>query len=165
VAWNTASGQIKATACSKSTGVEIYRNAYPSGTFSACFDSSCVDQNTGFVKYGTTTPPACVATTEVCDGKDNDCDGQTDEGNICAVPADVSKLVPSSQPAGTKIGDYMEGTGCRKLVYSTSAGWIESRVCPKNGKYEMYLLTSPGIANICIGSSCVGAAGGFVTFG
>jgi alpha-tubulin suppressor-like RCC1 family protein len=28
-------------------------------------------------------------TTEICDGKDNDCDGQTDEGNVCGVVLDL----------------------------------------------------------------------------
>lgn len=33
------------------------------------------------------TAPACVPAAEVCDQKDNDCDGATDEDNVCAPPA------------------------------------------------------------------------------
>lgn len=31
---------------------------------------------------------ACVPTTEVCNGKDDDCDNQTDEDNVCAPPTE-----------------------------------------------------------------------------
>ena len=36
--------------------------------------------------YGTITVagPRCLAGKEVCDGKDNDCDGKVDEGGVCA---------------------------------------------------------------------------------
>lgn len=46
-----------------------------------------------------TETPSCVSTTEVCDGKDNDCDGTNDEEAYCAA-------VPNSNPfcsAGTCI--------------------------------------------------------------
>ena len=38
-----------------------------------------------YVTQGNYTCP-CVPTTEVCDGKDNDCDGQIDEGGVCCTP-------------------------------------------------------------------------------
>ena len=32
--------------------------------------------------------PTCEPSVEVCDGEDNDCDGETDEGHVCCVPED-----------------------------------------------------------------------------
>lgn len=47
-----------------------------------------------------TPTPACVATTEVCDGKDNNCDGIIDEGNVCASAKNSNP--PTNNPTSTQ---------------------------------------------------------------
>ncbi len=43
-----------------------------------------VDNNcNGQIDEGDVCKPQCVPTTEVCDGIDNDCDGEIDEGDVC----------------------------------------------------------------------------------
>jgi len=264
VTWNTPAGQIKATACSKPAGVEVYRNAFPSGTtFRACFGTICIDQLTGFAKQGTT----CTPSTEICDSKDNNCNGQVDENNVCGTSGIVTSIAgltrsctangqtcsvksdalsgacrtlvfgtsngdiklfacdkgsgwvelyrqggpgitysaclasgcvtkdvgyvrfqplttstPTTEPTpaptpaalnvaglavtvspnAPKVGDINEGSGRR--VQFTANGWIEARICEKTDRYEMYLLSQPNGANVCVGSSCVGSASGFVSF-
>ncbi len=40
-----------------------------------------------YVRPPTNTPvPVCIPTAEICDQKDNDCDGTTDEGGVCNTP-------------------------------------------------------------------------------
>ncbi|RME19928.1 MAG: hypothetical protein D6800_13715, partial [Candidatus Zixiibacteriota bacterium] len=31
----------------------------------------------------------CIASSEICDGQDNDCDGQTDEDQVCGADPDA----------------------------------------------------------------------------
>jgi len=261
---------VQITACIKSTGIEIYRNAFPAGrAFNACFDGSCVNENTGFVLYSASTlppPPACVPTTEICDGKDNNCNGLIDENNVCAPPPanswtittltrsctannvacsvqsdtstgacrniifttssgniqiqgcdkgsgyveiysqaspsglafsaclangcvtkdagfvrfqpsgssppppppsggiNVATLTVTVMPGGTKTLDTMENSGCRRVTFTPSPGIVDARICPKTDHYEMYLLSSPNSASICVGTNCVGPAGGFKSF-
>ncbi len=270
VTWNTPSGQVRVQGCDKGDGwAELYKQAYPSGsTFTACFSNGCVTNSNGFARFQpTATPPpaACVPTTEVCDGRDNDCDGQSDEGGVCTAPPSTGwtigslsrscttssgctvvsdsvtgtcrtfrwstssgevrvqgcdkgngyvelykqnapsgldftaclangcvtrdvgfvryqptggstpPVVPptgvtlaslpfSSTPSGSKTGDFTEGT-CRRVQYTTSAGWAEAKACDKNGgRYEMYFTSGSNQVSICVNSNCVSANNGFVSF-
>jgi len=43
---------------------------------------------------------AGTPTTEICDGKDNDCDGQTDEGNVCGSASTFAKTIGGSSDDG-----------------------------------------------------------------
>ena len=43
-----------------------------------CDDSACAND--------ASCKPACTPTTEICDGKDNDCDGKIDEDGVCCTP-------------------------------------------------------------------------------
>jgi hypothetical protein len=275
VEFSTLWGPIRMSACLKQAGIEIYRNSYPSGYgFSACFDTSCVDDLTGFARLFISTQETCAPAEETCDGKDNDCDGFIDENGICATvpvnpgvgelaglstsctvsgqpvlpkedtntgscraltystpagdlkvlgcrkfdgtvelycqnspagvdfsvcldagcvsdsqgfakfsptggaavantagtPAgssslalDVAGLPLSVTPAGTKTSDTLEPSGCRRVIYDTSLGRLDARICPKTDHYETYLLASPG-ATLCSGDNCVGPSSGFCSF-
>lgn len=239
ISFSTSSGAINILACAKSTGIEMYRNSYPTDVkFSACLGSSCVNEITGFTIVSTTTqttsttqtllistlPISCNVNGQSCSTKTDTTSGSCrtilssssagdikvqgcDKGNgwvelylqqapsstnykLCFANGCITNLVgfvkfqPSSStqttqtpkiinvsslsvsvsPSGTKVGDYIEGTGCRKVQFSSSAGWLEARICPKTDKYEMYFLSGTQYASICVGSSCVSASKGFVSF-
>lgn len=54
----------------------------PCGTDEVCLDGSCLPQKSGLVRF-CRDPSRCVVTgTEVCDGVDNDCNGQVDDLNV-----------------------------------------------------------------------------------
>ena len=58
----------------------------------------------------TTTGPQCVPQTEICDGLDNDCDGQVDEGNVCAVCGDGLIQVQAGEECDDN--NTSNGDGC-----------------------------------------------------
>jgi hypothetical protein len=144
IVFGSSSGDAKIQGCDKGNGyVELYKQQAPSTSFSACLANGCLNQNTGYVKFllGTTSSPTQPTT-----------DG-------------VNGLPVTASPSGTKTGDYAEGTSCRKVQFTTSAGFVESRICNKGGNtYEMYLLSTANDANVCVGTNCVGKAGGFKSF-
>jgi hypothetical protein len=94
----------------------------------ACYNGPAVTLNKGECKAGTEICAAgvwgaCVGevkpTTEVCDGKDNDCDGQTDG----ALP----EVCTYTGPAGTNnVGECKAGSKtCSGGVYSACAGEVK----------------------------------------
>lgn len=279
VQWSTAGGSLRVQGCEKDGDhVELYRQAAPSGDFTACFANGCVTEDNGFARFIPELPdepPTCAPSTEVCDGSDNDCDGAVDEGGVCdgddppppdddpytgveslalscileeqacgliqdtsagvcrtvrwstshgeirifacekdvtfveiylqdsphghdfeaclgagcvhdgdgfirfepgttdggddpppPPPSDcdhVSCLEVYSSPSGTKLSDSTAG-GCRIVSYSTSQGFIESKICDKGATYEMYLRSAANGAQTCVGSACVGWNAGFASF-
>lgn len=82
-----------------STSGMIFHYTAPTtpGTYTFSGGQYCVGEGCGWLTYPSVqvTVVDCVPTTEVCDNKDNDCDGQIDEGvkNACgncgAVPTEV----------------------------------------------------------------------------
>lgn len=73
--------------------------------------------------------PACVPTTEVCDGKDNNCDGKIDEGDVCELDFLTQAPMAYAPPITTDVngdglqdacGRFAEGWGC---YLATGSGW------------------------------------------
>ena len=64
-----------------------YRDADGDGYGNPAVTTQAVQQPPGYVANGNDCDDNCSTCypggTEVCDGKDNDCDGQTDEGGVC----------------------------------------------------------------------------------
>ncbi len=75
--------------------------------------------------------PVCTPTTEVCDQKDNDCDGQVDENNVCVV------ITPTCTPT-TEICDQKDNN-CNGQI-------DENNICTTN--------PIPKISNLAL--SCTG---------
>lgn len=116
---------------------------------------------------GTTAPPPCSPTTETCDSKDNDCDGQIDENNVCSStpPPSNTNCFSNVQniPAtceGTISGDSMQGS-CRVINCNSGSNSMQIKACDKpDGSvpqyFEMYRQTFAGTPlKVCIGSSCI----------
>jgi hypothetical protein len=115
--WNTCFGQVLPTAeaCNNKdddcdgTVDAFSRSCYtgttgcsgsPGGTYTCQGECKAGTQvcNTG--AWGTCTGEV-KPTTESCDGDDNDCDGQTDEGCSC--------VTGTTQPCGSSVGECEEG--------------------------------------------------------
>lgn len=66
---------------------------------------------------------------------------------------------------GTKTQDLIEGSSCRFVEYSSEKGTSAARICKKGGdRYEVYYLTEPNGADICVEGYCVGSRTGFASF-
>ena len=100
---------------------------------------------------------AGTPTTEICYGKDNDCDGQTDEGNVCAPASTFAKTI---------------GGGGDDFAYSITqssdggyvvAGWTESFGA---GSEDIYVVKLDSSGNVVwtktIGGSLTDGAGSII---
>jgi hypothetical protein len=68
---------------------------------------------------------------EICDGKDNNCDGQTDEGGVCPLPEECSSATGTGTFAGFH---YLFCTGVKKTqpeakAYCTTYGHSLASIC------------------------------------
>lgn len=159
--YGTGLGDIKILSCLKENDyIEVYTQGAPENMeFSVCIDAGCVTKNQGFARVQVHKLPPI---------------GKQGDQTIAPVPAStltmttpltINTLIFTVKPKGTLVGDYMEGSSCRKVQYNTQFGWVEAKACAKDdGSYELYLLSAPNEGSVCIGSSCVGKEGGFVAF-
>jgi len=73
--------------CDPGKGLTWYRDADGDGYGNPAVTTQAVQQPPGYVANDDDCNDNCSTCypgrTEVCDGKDNDCDGQTDEGGVC----------------------------------------------------------------------------------
>lgn len=110
------------------------------------------------------TPPSCLPSNETCDSKDNDCDGQIDEGDVCisAPPSSCANKV-NGMPASCTGGTITQDTksGCRTLACTGGSNSIQVLACDKPSSsnaqhFEVYRQTFTGIPpKICLGETCV----------
>ncbi|HLC60753.1 MAG TPA: putative metal-binding motif-containing protein [Candidatus Nanoarchaeia archaeon] len=97
IQYESSQGKLKVQGCDKGGIIEMYRQIAPANAiFKVCLDQGCVNESYGFSKFslGSSSKKACVPLTEVCDGTDNNCDGQIDEGNVCEPTVPVCKPSP-----------------------------------------------------------------------
>ncbi len=73
--------------------------------------------------------PTCVPSAEVCDGKDNNCNGKIDDGDVCEIDYLVQSAAAYAAPITTDVngdglqdvcGRVAEGWGC---YLATGSGW------------------------------------------
>ena len=177
VTWNSPAGQVRVQGCDKGDGwVELYKLSYPSGsTMSACFANGCVTHANGFARFQpvVTPPPACVPSTEVCDGRDNDCDGQSDEGGVCSTPPPpsggwtIATLVKSCTGTSCSVVSDATSGSCRTIRWNAPGGEIRIQGCDKgSGWVEIYKQAAPSGLDFsaCLDSGCVSKGVGFVRF-
>jgi glucose/arabinose dehydrogenase len=154
---------LQVLACNKGSFFEMYSQGKTGSAVSQiCLGSTCISDN-GYAKSGsypictssgTTQPPACIASTETCNQKDDDCDGQLDEDSVCAQPpAQTCYSDLQSIPATCTGASISQDTfnGCRTVV----CGATKVLACDKGGFFEMYKQSGSGAEKICLGSACM----------
>ena len=63
---------------------------------------------------------ACVPATEVCNGRDDDCDGTIDEGDVCLIAEEVLQQVAQYDGGGNS---DIDGDGLADVCARAGAGW------------------------------------------
>ena len=181
IVFNTPSGIIKIFACEKNNGyVEIYKLAAPSGiAYKACLANGCITKDNGFARFQptaittinvistTTTSPTIIPNTITTQISKPSASAPITQLQTMITPItyDITNIPITIQPSGTLVTDIMDGATCRKVQYNTPYGWNEAKICAKDtSTYEMYLLSAPNAASICVGNNCVGQNSGFASF-
>jgi hypothetical protein len=98
----------------KSSG-GVYRDVYAGSCTSS--PGAWRDQNGYGDPVGTSC--GCEPSTEVCDGSDNDCDGEADEDEVCEVDLLVESPMSYAPPTTTDVN----GDGLQDVCARFGAGW------------------------------------------
>lgn len=111
---------------------------------------------------------SCTPSMETCDSRDNDCDGQVDEGSVCSSPSSPDGntcftsviTIPVTCRGGTITSDANSGS-CRTITCSNGADSMRVLACDKSGFFEMYKQqhTGTAVSAVCIGSQCISNSG------
>jgi hypothetical protein len=167
---------MQALACDKPDGAtpqyfELYKQTTV-GTLvtKVCLGGLCVGVN-GYARSApytsytctttppVTTPPTCTPATEVCDGKDNNCNGLVDENSVCTptpAPACATSAFTAKVTCTSTITKDVSSGGCRTVVCGTSGNTITTLACDKSGYYEVYRQAATGTPpKVCFGTVCV----------
>jgi hypothetical protein len=188
----SSSGSQKVAAYTKtdSTGkyFEMYKQS-SSGTIpDLCLGNTCM-AGWGYRKgpyfpictSNSTQQPSCTPATETCNQKDDDCDGQVDENNVCASQPPQScynKVIsmPVTCNGGSIVSDTM--SGCRvircNLPYDNPGRSLEVKACDKPGSYnatsfEFYTTVDQihndgTVLEICLAGKCINQAQSFKSY-
>jgi hypothetical protein len=175
VSCGSGSDTIQVLACDKTGFFEIYKQGSSGNAPRVCLGTTCI-QSEGYAKSSTfpicstTQPPACTPTNEVCDSKDNDCDGQTDEDNVCAQPPSSAcygsvKDIPATCSGGTITQTTYDG--CRHVVCASNGQSMQAMACDKSGFFEMYKqgYSGSGAFEICLAGTCLKHTDGYAKSG
>jgi hypothetical protein len=139
----TVIGYVGKTGTASNGVVHLHYSTYPDGNYNSGVDPypylKVVESDVCTIPG---MAPACTPTKEVCDGKDNDCDGKIDEDGVCAVtpvegippeePIDVAPIAEADPPNSDAPDedDPMKGSleangGCNYAPTTTSsAAWL-----------------------------------------
>jgi cysteine-rich repeat protein len=161
-AWNgcrtITCGTTRVLACDKTSNFEMYKQV--GGTaIKVCIGSTCIKEG-GFAASAAfpictgTPPPTCTPSTEVCDGKDNDCDSLVDEGNVCTTTSSVDLRVKDWYPQGRNYVFVCDESGYAATQYKWNFGDGQQQTTTVDNVYHSY--TSSGSKTV----SCTATGGG-----
>lgn len=124
------SGIIKVMACGKTDSqgnfFEMYKQSSTGTAPNICLANTCID-SFGYRKgqyfpicISETQPPSCAPSAEICDGKDNDCDGAVDENNVCGAANACGNGIKESNEQCDD-GNLQDGDGCSSACQTGQA--------------------------------------------
>ncbi len=141
-------GAMSQQICLSTTCIGYYSGFKKSPLYPFCAQTTCVASKEicdgkdndcdSIIDEGDVCAPVCVATTEVCDGKDNDCNGQIDENNVCTVQS-ASLTVKQWYPKGRDYVFVCTATGFTPTSYVWRFGDGSQQRTSGNDVYHTYV--------------------------